>query len=74
MSIGDNPLGIGRNFSFLFIGQLEIWAELTHRIWNFPSLALSFQGFLPYLLSAAIVPNSVPNSSTQNNSGFLKEI
>ena len=39
-----------------------------------PSLALSFQGFLPKLLLAAIVPNSAPDSSNQKDSGFLKEL
>lgn len=38
-----------------------------------PSLALSFQGFLPKLL-VAIVPNSAPDSSNQKDSGFLKEL
>lgn len=56
------------------MGQLEIWAELTYRI-ELPSGSLLFQGFLPKLLLAAIVPNSAPDTSNQKDrGGFLKEL
>lgn len=58
---------------FPFMGQLEIWAELTYRIWNFLSGSL-LSGIPPKLLLAAIVPNSAPDTSNQKDSGFLKEL
>lgn len=44
---GCNLIGVGRNLSFPFMGQLEIWAELTYRIWNFPLWLSPFRDSSP---------------------------